>query len=53
MRGNCIYYTMTQGLNELLTEPEKIEIAGKDDFSSKIINRKINDEALNNQIVST
>ena len=53
MRKNCIFYAVTQGLSELLTEQEKVDMAGKEDFLSKLFNRKINDEALNNKIVST
>jgi serine/threonine protein phosphatase PrpC len=53
MRSNCIYYLLTQGLSELLSEEEKVEIASKDTHGYRYINKKINDEPMNSLNVKT
>ena len=53
MKSNCIYYLLTQGLSELLSEEDKIEIASKETHENRYINKKINDEPMNSVNVKT
>ena len=39
---------LSQGLNQLLTQEEKISLAGKGDIESRYINKRINDNPIAN-----